>query len=83
MAEELHSHPIHRSLLQPDLLLGVPKSVLLVLIVISIVFANLFGLVFASIGIILYIPCRLVSASDPHMLTVLFHALELPDMLEG
>ncbi len=83
MAEEIHCQIIHRSLLQPDLMLGIPKTVLMILLVVSIIFANLFGFPFISIGIVLYIPCRLVSNSDAHMLTLLGRALQLPDMLEG
>jgi type IV secretory pathway VirB3-like protein len=78
-----YSLPVHKSLQQPDLLLGLPKLVFALILCVTIVFANLFGPVFALIGIVFYIPCSLVTKSDPQLLTIALESLFQVDYLEG
>jgi type IV secretory pathway VirB3-like protein len=77
------SLPVHKSLQQPDLLLGLPKIVAALILCLSIVFANLFGAVFALVGLVFYIPCYLISKQDSQLLTIAMESLFQVDYLEG
>jgi type IV secretory pathway VirB3-like protein len=68
---------------QPDLLLGIPKMILAVILCITIIFIYLLGLPFGLIGIILYIPCYIISRDDPFMLTIALESVLQIDRLEG
>jgi type IV secretory pathway VirB3-like protein len=75
--------PVHKSLQQPDLILGVPKEVFVMLLCAGIVLAALFGLLFAVSSVVFYLPCRLLSKEDPQMLSMALESLLQPDFLEG
>ncbi|MDR3283827.1 MAG: VirB3 family type IV secretion system protein [Treponema sp.] len=75
--------PIHKSLQQPDLLMGVPKSIFALILIGTIGIIYLFGPLFALIGIAAYIPCRILSKDDPDMLAIALDSLTQPDGLEG
>jgi type IV secretory pathway VirB3-like protein len=77
------SLPIHKSMHQPDLLLGIPKTIFALLLCLTILIAYLLGLWFGLIGIIIYIPCAIISKDDPHLLTIALDNLLQPDHLEG
>jgi type IV secretory pathway VirB3-like protein len=68
---------------QPDLLLGIPKTIFALLLCLTILIAYLLGLWFGLIGIILYIPCAVISGGDPHLLTIALDSVLQPDRLEG
>lgn len=78
-----YSIKVHKSLQQPDLLLGVPKVILALLLVVAVLLAYLFGVIFALIGIIFYIPCYFLSKEDPQMLTIALESLFEMEHLEG
>lgn len=76
--------PVHKSFQQADLLLGIPKSVFLILFLVMVLVSYLFGLILGIVvTVIVYIPCRLLTKHDPHMLTVALNSLIEPDKLEG
>jgi type IV secretory pathway VirB3-like protein len=77
------SLPVHKSLQQPDLLLGLPKLVFGLILCITIIFINFFGPFFACLGLILYVPCYFVSKQDPMLLTIALESLFQTDYLEG
>jgi type IV secretory pathway VirB3-like protein len=77
------SAPVHKSLQQSDLILGVPKAVLALLLCASVVIASMLGLVFALSAVIFYIPCRILSKEDPRMLSMALESLFQVDYLEG
>jgi type IV secretory pathway VirB3-like protein len=74
---------VHKSMQQPDLLLGVPKSVLVALLCLGMVAAYMINIVCFLISVVLYIPCYLISKEDPHMLVIALDGLFEPDNLEG
>jgi type IV secretory pathway VirB3-like protein len=78
-----HALPIHKSLHQPDLLLGIPKMIVAVILCATVLFVYLLGPVYAVIGVILYVPCLLLSREDPQLLTIALESLFQMDTLEG
>jgi type IV secretory pathway TrbD component len=77
------SLPVHKSLQQPDLLLGLPKPVFALLLCLAIVCANLFGPLFALSALVFYIPCYFATKQDPLLLTIALLSLFQVDYLEG
>ena len=77
------SLPVHKSLQQPDLVFGIPKIVLAVILCLTMILVYLFGLFLVVSGIIMYFPCYLVSKQDPDMLTIAIDNLFQIDYLEG
>jgi type IV secretory pathway VirB3-like protein len=77
------SLPVHKSLQQPDLLLGLPKLVFVLILCLSIVMVNFFGPAFACAAVIFYIPCYFISRADPLLLTIALESLFQVDYLEG
>lgn len=76
--------PIHKAFQQEDLLLGVQKGIFLILLLLLVLISYLFSLVLGIIiTLCLYIPCRILTKKDPHMLTIALNSLFEPDKLEG
>jgi type IV secretory pathway VirB3-like protein len=75
--------PIHKSLQQPDLLLGVPKQVFAIIICLTLVLVYMLGFLFIFSGVIFYAPCYLLSRDDPDLLTIALDSLSQADFLEG
>ena len=78
-----YSLPVHKSFHQPNLLLGVPKPVFIVLLLLTISIVYFFGLVYGLSGIVLYIPCLVVSKHDPSLLEYALYSLIEVEYLEG
>lgn len=78
-----YSIPVHKSLQQPDLLLGVPKVIAALIFCVTILLVYLFGLGFAAVAVVLYVPCRIISKNDPQLLTIALNSLFELDELEG
>jgi type IV secretory pathway VirB3-like protein len=77
------SLPVHKSLQQPDLLLGIPKPVIALILCMTMILVYLLGFVFSLCGIILYIPCYFLSKEDPDLLIIALDSLFQLDYLEG
>jgi type IV secretory pathway VirB3-like protein len=77
------SAPVYKSLLQPDLIIGVPKGVFVAILCGAVAMASLFGLWFALSAVVFYAPCYFLSKEDPHMLSMAMGSLLQPDYLEG
>jgi type IV secretory pathway VirB3-like protein len=77
------SLPVHKSLQQPDLILGVPKEALALILCSSIMLMAMLGLVFGLAAVVFYIPCRILSKEDPQMLSMALESLFQVDCLEG
>jgi type IV secretory pathway VirB3-like protein len=75
--------PVHKSLQQPDILLGIPKMIVAIILCATVLFIYLLGPVYASIGVLLYIPCYFLSREDPQLLTIALESLLQMDALEG
>jgi type IV secretory pathway TrbD component len=68
---------------QPDLLLGIPKEIMLIIGCLTIIVVYLFDIWFAFLGVVLYIPCCAISRHDPLLLTMAIDSLFQTDYLEG
>jgi type IV secretory pathway TrbD component len=81
----LHDYalPVHKSMHQNDLLLGVPKNVAIVIVCATILLAYLLGMFFALLGIVLYLPCFFISKRDPLLLSMALDSIFQADILEG
>lgn len=78
------SMPVHKSFQQADLLLGIPKSIFMLLFLVLVVVSYLFDLVLGGIiTVLFYIPCFILTKKDPFMLTIALNSLIEPDSLEG
>ena len=63
--------PIHKSFHQEELLLGVQKGVFLILFLVFVLISYLFVLPLGIvITVVAYIPCRILTKIDPHMITI-------------
>jgi type IV secretory pathway VirB3-like protein len=71
------SLPVHKSLQQPDLLLGIPKPVIALILCMTMILVYLLGFVFSLCGIILYIPCYFLSKEDPDLLIIALNTFSL------
>jgi type IV secretory pathway VirB3-like protein len=75
--------PVHKSLQQPDLLLGIPKMIVAVILCATVLFVYLLGPVYVLAGVVFYIPCYFLSREDPQLLTIALESLFQMDTLEG
>jgi type IV secretory pathway TrbD component len=75
--------PVHKSMHQPDLLLGIPKEIMLIIGCLTIIVVYLFDIAFAFVGVVLYVPCYAISRYDPLLLTMAIDSLFQIDYLEG
>ena len=78
-----YSIPVHKSLQQPDLLLGIPKMVAAVIFCLTTLLTYLFGFGFTLVAVVLYVPCRIISKDDPLLLSMALGSLFEVDELEG
>lgn len=78
-----YSTPVHKSLQQPNLLLGVPKIIAALIFCVTVILVYLFGFGFAAVAVVLYVPCRIISKNDPQLLTIALNSLFEMDELEG
>jgi type IV secretory pathway TrbD component len=83
MALQDHALPVHKSMHQPDLLMGLPKSIFVLILCITIIAVYLLGVWFGLIGVVIYIPCYFISSRDPLLLTMALDSLFQIEHLEG
>lgn len=75
-----YSTPVHKVLLEPNLLLGIGLTPAMLIMVLTIVLMNIVSIWCVIIGIFLYVIARMVYKNDPYALTVLFDRLLAPDV---
>jgi type IV secretory pathway VirB3-like protein len=75
--------PVHKSMHQPDLLMGIPKTVMVIILCATILVVYLFGPWFGLLSVVFYIPCLLISRRDPLLLSMALESLFQVDFLEG
>lgn len=78
-----YSVDVHKSLQQPDLLLGIPKAIVALIFCLTVLLVYLFGFGFSIVGIILYVPCKIITKNDPQLLTIALESLFDIEYLEG
>lgn len=75
-----YSTPVHKVLLEPNLLLGIGVIPAMLLMVLTIVLMNIVSIWCVIIGILLFVAARMVCKNDPYALTVIFDRLSAPDV---
>ena len=75
-----YSTPVHRVLLEPNLLLGIGIMPAMLILVLTIVLMNVVSIWCVTIGVILYVAAKMVCKNDPYALTVIFDRLMAPDI---
>lgn len=75
-----YSTPVHRVLLEPNLLAGIGVVPAMMILVITIVLMNVVSVWCAFIGIILYVVSKMICKNDPYALTVIFDRLMVCDV---
>ena len=75
-----YSTPVHRVLLEPNLLLGIGIMPAMLILVITIVLMNVVSIWCVIIGVILYVVAKMICKNDPYALTVIFDRLMVPDI---
>lgn len=78
------SMPVFKSLQQEDLVLGVQKSIFIIILLIMVLVSYLFGMVPGIIvTLIFYVPVRILTGIDANMVSIALNSLIEPDFLEG
>jgi type IV secretory pathway VirB3-like protein len=75
--------PVHKSLIRSDLVLGVPRSVLMLCLLAGIIFWSVFGGWYCLLALVIYIPCYAITRVDPDLILITMDCLFEPDFLEG
>jgi len=75
-----YSSPVHKVLLEPNILLGIGIGPAMFILILTIILMNLVSIWCIAIGVILYVVARMVCKNDPYALTVLFDRLLVPDI---
>ena len=72
--------PVHRVLLQPNVVLGIGISPAMVILVLTIVLMNLVSVWCFPVGIVLFVAAKMLCKDDPYMMTILFDRLMQPNL---
>jgi len=75
-----YSTPVHKVLLEPNLLAGIGVIPAMLILVITIVLMNIVSIWCAIVGIFLFVAAKMVCKNDPYALTVIFDRLMVPDI---
>lgn len=75
-----YSTPVHRVLLEPNLLAGIGVIPAMLILVITIVLMNVISIWCAIVGISLFFAAKMICKNDPYALTVIFDRLMVPDI---
>ncbi len=75
-----YSTPVHRVLLEPNLLLGIGIMPAMLILVLTIVLMNVVSIWCVIIGVFLYVGAKMICKNDPYALTVIFDRLMAPDI---
>ena len=75
-----YSTPVHRVLLEPNLLAGIGVIPAMLILVITIVLMNVISIWCAIVGNFLFVAAKMICKNDPYALTVIFDRLMVPDI---
>lgn len=75
--------PFHKSLLQPNLIFGVPATLFYIMVLGAFYIGLAFSFKYALFILPVFIIVRMICKSDPDYLTILFDCILEPDHLEG
>lgn len=75
-----YSTPVHRVLLEPNLMAGIGIVPAMLISIITIVLMNIISVWCAIVGILLFVAAKMICKNDPYALTVIFDRLMAPDL---
>ena len=75
--------PVHKSLMKYDLLLGISKTMFIIIMCVTVCMMYIFSPWCFLLGVVFYIPVRLITNQDPALFDILLESLFEPDHLEG
>ena len=75
-----YSTPVHRVLLEPNLLAGIGVIPAMLILVITIVLMNVISIWCAIVGSFLFVAAKIICKNVPYALTVIFDRLMVPDI---
>lgn len=75
-----YATPVHRVLLQPNIVLGIGILPAMVILVFTIVLMNLVSVWCFPVGIVLFVATKTLCKNDPYMMTILFDRLMQPNV---
>lgn len=75
--------PLYKSLLQPELFAGIPKNIAYMILALVCILFYIFGKWSLLVIPVIYVPCRIIAAYDPLLLTVSMNCLTEPEFLEA
>lgn len=78
-----YSIPVHRSLLQNDMLFGIGTKAAITLLIVTVVMMQLTGGWFLVISIALFFLMRILAKNDPYLLDILFDSVMQQDRYYG
>jgi len=75
-----YSTPVHKVLLEPNLLMGIGITPAMLILVITIVLMNIVSIWCCTVGIFLYVGAKMLCKNDPYALTIIFDRILIPDI---
>lgn len=78
-----YTAPVYRSLMEPDLILGVGAEILLAIIVVTVILSTLVSIWCICVGVAALILCNIISKKDPYLLKILFSNLLQSDFYKA
>ena len=78
-----YSIPIHRSLIQVDMLFGIGTKAAILLLIVTVVITQITGAWFLIVSAALFFLMRLLAKNDPYLLDILFDSVLQQDIYYG
>lgn len=75
-----YSTPVHKVLLEPNLLMGIGVIPAMLILVLTIVLMNIVSIWCVIVGVFLFVAAKMVCKNDPYALTIIFDRLMVPDI---
>ena len=75
--------PVHRSLMQVDMLLGIGTKAAIILLIVTVVMIQITGAWFLLVSVGLFLLMRILAKSDPYLLDILFDSVLQQDIYYG
>ena len=72
--------PVHRSLMQVDMLFGIGTKAAIVLLIVTVVMIQITGAWFLLVSVGLFLLMRILAKSDPYLLDILFDSVLQQDI---
>ena len=75
--------PVHRSLMQVDMLFGIGTKAAIILLIVTVVMIQITGAWFLLVSAALFFLMRILAKNDPYLLDILFDSVLQQDIYYG